>query len=59
MITSGLKRKKKKKKHKIVVDEKEQPVNLRFYTFVQLDKDTKLEILKTIKKNFKKEFYKI
>ena len=49
----------KKEKHKIVVDGKEHIANLRVYKFEQLGKGTKLEILTTIKKNFKKEYYKI
>jgi hypothetical protein len=48
----------KKEKHKIVVCEKEHTANLKVYTFEQLDKDTKLEILNVIKENFKKEYYK-
>ena len=48
----------KKEKRKIVVDEKEHTANVRVYKFEQLDKDTKLEVLKVIKKNFKKEYYK-
>ena len=48
----------KKEKHKIVVEEKEHTANLKVYKFEQLDKDTKLEILKIIKENFKKEYYK-
>ena len=49
----------KKEKHKIVVDGKEHTANLRVYKFEQLDKNSKVEILKTIKENFKKEYYKI
>ena len=48
----------KKEKHKIFVDGKEYTANLRVYEFEQLGKETKLEILKIIKKNFKKEYYK-
>ena len=44
----------KKEKHLIVVDGKEYTASLRVYIFEQLDKDTKLEILTTIKENFKK-----
>jgi hypothetical protein len=40
------------------VDGKEHTANLRVYKFEQLDKDTKLEILKVIKENFKKEYLK-
>jgi len=46
----------KKEKHKFVVDEKERTANLRVYKFEQLEKDLKLEILTTIKENFKKEY---
>ncbi len=49
----------KKEKHKIVVDGKGHTANLRVYKFEQLDKDTKTEILKLIKEDFKKEYYKI
>jgi len=48
----------KREKHKIVVCGKEHTANLKVYTFEQLDKDTKLEVLKVIKENFKKEYYK-
>jgi len=48
----------KKEKRKIVVYGKEHTANLRVYTFEQLDKDTKLEILKINKENFKKEYLK-
>lgn len=48
----------KKEKHKIVVCGKEHTANLRVYKFEQLDKDIKLEILRTIKENFKKEYLK-
>ena len=44
----------KKEKHKIVVDGKEHTANVRVYKFEQLDKDTKLEILKIFKGKFKK-----
>ena len=40
------------------MDGKEHTANLRVYKFEQLDKDTKLEILKVIKENFKKEYLK-
>jgi len=46
----------KKEKHKIVVEGKEHTANLKVYEFEHLDKDTKLEILKIIKDNFKKEY---
>jgi len=46
----------KRKKHKIVVCGKEHTVNVRVYTFEQLVKDIKLEILTIIKENFKKEY---
>ena len=49
----------KREKHTIVVDEKEHITNLRVYKFEQLDKDTKLEVLKIIKENFKKEYIKL
>ncbi len=48
----------KKEKHKIIVDDKEHTANVRVYKFDQLDKDTKLEILKIIKQNFEKEYLK-
>ena len=48
----------KKEKHKLVVRGKEHTANVRVYKFEQLDKDTKLEILKIIKENFKKEYLK-
>lgn len=48
----------KKEKHKVVIDGKEHTANIRVYKFKKLDKDTKLEILKTIKENFKKEYLK-
>ncbi|TES97183.1 MAG: hypothetical protein E3J90_07175 [Promethearchaeota archaeon] len=47
----------KKEKHIIVIDGKDHTANLKVYKFEQLDKVTKLEILTTIKRNFKKEFY--
>ena len=46
----------KKEKHKIVVYGKEDTANLRIYKFEQLDKDSKVEILKIIKENFKKGY---
>ncbi len=48
----------KKEKHRIIVDGKEYTANLRIYKFEQLDKKTRLKILKIIKENFKKEYYK-
>ena len=48
----------KKEKHIIIVDGKEHTANLRVYTFEQLDKDIKLEILTIISENFKKEYLK-
>ena len=48
----------KKEQHKIVVDGKEHAANLRVYKFEQIGKDVKLEILKAIKRNFKKEYLK-
>jgi len=49
----------RKEKHIIVIDGKEHTANLKVYKFEQLNKDTKLDILTTIKNNFKKEYYKI
>ena len=48
----------KKEKHKIVVDGKEHTANLKAYKFEQLGRDIKLEVLKIIKENFKKEYLK-
>ncbi len=48
----------KKEKHKIVVSGKEHTAKVKVYKFEQLDKDTKLEILKIIKENFKKKYLK-
>ncbi len=48
----------KKEKHKIVVEKKEHTTNLKVYKFEQLDKDTKPEILKIIRQNFKREYLK-
>ncbi len=48
---------KKKEKHIIFVDGNEYTASLKVYKFEQLDKDTKLEILTIIKRNFKKKFY--
>lgn len=47
----------KKEKHKFVVDGKEYTASLKVYRFEQLDRDTKLEILQIVKKNFKKEYH--
>ena len=46
----------KKEKHKIVIYGKEHTANTRVYKFKQIDKNTKLEILKIIKEKFKKEY---
>ena len=46
----------KKEKHKIVVCGKEHTANIKVYKFEQLDKDTKLEVLRIIEKKFKKEY---
>ena len=48
----------KKEEHIIVVDGKEYTAKLKVYKFEHLDKDTKIEILATVKENFKKEYYK-
>ncbi len=47
----------RKEKHKFVVDGKEYTAKLKVYEFEYLDKDTKIKILKIIRKNFKKEYY--
>lgn len=48
----------RKEKHKFVVDGKEYTAKLKVYEFEHLDKNTKLEILKIIKDNFKRKYYK-
>ena len=47
----------RKEKNKIVIGGKEHTTNLKVYKFEQLDRDTKLEILKVIKKNFKIKYF--
>ena len=47
----------KKEKHIIIINGKERTARLKVYTFEQLDKDTKLEILAIIKGKFKKEYF--
>ncbi len=42
----------KKERHKFVVDGKEHTANIKVYNYEQLDKVTKLEILRVIKENF-------
>ena len=41
----------KKEEHIIIVDGKKHTANIKIYKFEQLDKNTKLEILTTIKEN--------
>lgn len=48
----------KKEKHQVVVDGKVHTANIKAYKFEQLDRETKVEVLKTIKANFKKEYLK-